>query len=41
MLIAADLLEKCVIFTSDNEIGNLAKSAEIAAYKIYAKEELL
>jgi len=41
VLVAAGLLEKRVIFTNDNEIGNLAKSAGIAAYEIYAKEELL
>ncbi|MFP3215207.1 MAG: hypothetical protein RXR32_01500, partial [Candidatus Micrarchaeota archaeon] len=39
VLVAAGLLEKRVIFTNDNEIGNLAKSAGIAAYEIYAKEE--
>ena len=41
VLVAAGLLEKRVIFTNDNEIGNLAKSAGIAAYEIYGKEELL
>ncbi|MGC9099607.1 MAG: hypothetical protein ACP5HW_03640 [Candidatus Micrarchaeia archaeon] len=40
-LVAAGLLEKRVLFTNENEIGNLAKSAGIDAYEICSKEELL
>ncbi len=40
-LVASGLLEKRVIFTNENEIGELAKSAGIRAYSIHGKEEIL
>jgi selenocysteine-specific translation elongation factor len=41
VLVASGLLERRVIFTNENEIGELAKSAGIRAYSIHGKEEIL